>query len=151
MSTIGYSHLRGSQVEAKEQSQYVSEQTSSDIEEDLQQSLLLFDFQTELPEKRANTLRIFYNNCNGMEINKTIATVIQAQKDKHKYNYIKDIEAPTKVDSIIRQMKVWNVDIAGLAETGVAWEDKSPRHTIQQITKKYDKTGCWTMSSSLVK
>ena len=146
----GNSYLRGSQDDVIEQTHDGNEQLSSEIEAELQQSLSLFDFQIELPEKSANIMRFYYNNCNGMEINKTIATVLQAHIDKKKYNYIKDIEAPTKVDSIVRQMKVWNVDIVGLSETGVAWEDKSPRNTIQQITKKYDKTGCWTMSSSSV-
>lgn len=123
---------------------------NSSYDPDLQSCLQLFDFQTPLPEKTPHVLRVFYNNCNGTEINKTIATYLRAQRDKIKYCYIQDIESPTKIDSIIRQMRAWSVDIAGLSEFGVAWEDTPPRRIIQQITKAYDPTSCWTVSSSAI-
>ncbi len=44
--------------------------------------LKLFDFPVNLPVKRSNTMRLYYNNCNGLEINKTIHTIIQTRKDK---------------------------------------------------------------------
>ena len=93
-------------------------------------------------------MRVYYNYCNGIEINKVINTFLKSRKDKIKYNYIRDIEAPTKIDNIIRQMKVWDVDISCLVEFGVACEDTSPRRVVQQISKVYDSTSCWTVSSS---
>ena len=114
----------------------------------LDDCLELFEFSTPLPEKGRSTLRLYYNNCNGIEINRAIHTFIKTRRDKIKYNYIKDIEAPTKIDNIIRQMKVWGVDISCLAELCVAWEDSSPRRVIQQISNVYDNTSCWTVSSS---
>ncbi len=116
----------------------------------LAQSLALFDFSLPLPMKENNTLRLFYNNCNGFAINNTIGIYLKQKKDKVKYNYITDIESPTKVDSIIRQMKIWEVDIVNLSEVCISWEKQVPRQVVQQITKRYDRTGCWTMTSSKI-
>ena len=117
---------------------------------ELQQSLEIFDFSAPLPTKREGVLRVFYNNCNGMEINNTIGVFLQQKKDKQKYNYLRDVEAPTKVDSIIRQMKVWEVDVVKLSEMCIAWDQKIPRRVVQQITKNYDRTGCWTVATSKI-
>ncbi len=117
-------------------------------EELLQASLSLFDFSAPLQDKREGIWRMFFNNCNGLEANTMISTYIKQQQDKKQYNYLQDVEAPTKLDSLIRQMKIWNVDIVNLAEVGVAWENKIPRQVIQNITQQYEKTGCWTVSSS---
>ncbi len=117
-------------------------------EQDLEDSLELFDFTYPLPEKQEGILRVFYNNCNGLEINRTIGEFIKQKKEKKQYNYLKDTEVPTKVDGIVRQMKMWEVDLVSLAELCVAWEDSAPRRVIQQITTQYDRTACWTVSSS---
>ena len=123
---------------------------SYQTETGLQQSLELFDFSLPLPDKQDKCLRIFYNNCNGLEINNTIGVFLKQKKDKITYNYLLDAEAPTKVDSIIRQMKVWNIDVVNLVETCIAWDSKVPRRVIQQITTQYDKQGCWTGSTSKI-
>lgn len=60
-----------------------------------------------------------------MEINNTIGVQLQQKRDKIKYNYLRDTEAPTKVDSLVRQMKVWDVDVVNLAEMCVDWGKKS--------------------------
>ena len=143
-------NIDGEGGEALQQRTALNTEEGTSLEEELDRGLALFDFPTELPEKQSKIMRIFYNNCNGLEINKAITTVIQGKTDKKTHGYIKDIEAPTKIDGLIRQMKAWNVDIVNLSETCVAWEDSSPRRTIQQITKKYDTTGCWTVSSSSI-
>jgi len=119
-------------------------------ERKFQKSLEIFDFTTPLPEKKSGVIRLFYNNCNGLEINNTVGTFLQQKKDKIKYNYVLDTEAPTKVDSIVRQMKLWEVDVVSLSETCVAWENKVPRRVIQQITTKYDRNSCWNMASSQI-
>ena len=114
----------------------------------LDDSLEIFDFSNPLPEKQLGTWRVFYNNCNGLEINQTIGEFIKQKQAKKRYNYLKDTEVPTKVDGILRQMKMWEVDLISLSEICVAWEDSAPRRVIQQITTQYDKTACWTVSSS---
>ena len=116
----------------------------------LKQSLALFDFSVPLQEKQKNVLRLFYNNCNGIEINNMVEDVIRRQRDKIQHNYLLEMENPTKLDGIIRQMLSWEVDIAALAETCVDWDQIVPRRTIQQITKGYDKTACWTGATSSI-
>ena len=122
------------------------------IDEDrcLNQSLELFDFSVPLRKKQKNVLRLFYNNCNGMEINNMVEDVIRRQRDKIKHNYLTDMENPTKLDGILRQMLSWEVDVVALAETCVDWNQIVPRRTIQHITKGYDRTACWTGASSSV-
>ncbi len=118
------------------------------IERELQQSLEIFDFSIPLPKKMKGTWRVFYNNINGIEINSTVGNYIKQQRDKQKYNYIQDTEVPTKLDGIIRQQKLWDVDIAAVSEMCTAWEEAVPRRVVQQITKRYEKNACWTVSSS---
>ncbi len=116
----------------------------------LEQCLEMFDFSTPLPKKGSSTLRLFYNNCNGLAINNTIGIYLQQKRDKVTYNYVTDVEAPTKVDSLIRQMNIWSVDVVNLAELCIAWEKQVPRQVVQQITKNYEPTGCWTVASSKI-
>ena len=47
-----------------------------------QQCLSVFEFTRPLPEKRQGTLRVFYNNCNGLEINNTIGVFLKQKRDK---------------------------------------------------------------------
>ena len=69
-------------------------------EEILDYSLALFDFSTPLPNKQDGVWQIFYNNCNGLEVNNMISAYIQQKKDKKRYIYLKDTETPTKLDSL---------------------------------------------------
>ncbi len=120
-------------------------------EEDyLQRSLELFQFSHPLPEKQTGTLRVFYNNCNGVAINNTIGMFLRQKREKGIHGYIQDVETPTKLDAMLRQMKNWDVDVVSLAELCVAWEDKIPRQVISQITRQYDHNACWTAASSKV-
>ncbi len=125
--------------------------SSGEEEEELLASLELFDFSIPLPEKMDHVLRLYYNNCNGVEINSTIEKYLKQKRDKKVFQYLVDLKTPTKLDSLIRQLKIWSVDIVNLSELCVAWEDPVPRKTIQQITKQYDPTGCLTVASSRIK
>ena len=81
-------------------------------------------------------------------INAALSAFITQKKAKKKFNYLKDTEVPTKLDGIIRQMKIWDVDLVALAEVCVAWEEACPRRIIQNITQQYNRTGYWTVASS---
>ncbi len=122
--------------------------TPSEQDAILDQCLALFDFSVPLPEKQADTIRIFYNNCNGLEINSLINDVLKRQREKKRYQYLRDIENPTKLDKLLKKMKLWDVDLANLSETCVAWENIAARRVVQQITNGYDQTGCWVGASS---
>ena len=116
----------------------------------LDDSLELFDFSSPLPKKDQGTLRLFYNNCNGLEITNMIGAYVKQKKDKKTYNYLKDTESPTKLDGLLQKMILWDVDAVGLAETCIAWEDSVPRSVTKQITQRYDKLACWTVSTSKI-
>lgn len=117
-------------------------------EEVLNKSLEIFTFSDPLPDKKDGTWRLFYNNCNGLAINNTVETYIRQKQDKKTYNYIQDVHAPTKLDGMLRQLNLWDVDLVGLSEMCIAWEEQVPRRVVQQITKQYSKNACWTVASS---
>ena len=125
-----------------------TEKTRQTEYDELQESLAIFDFSSPLPIKHDGTWRLFYNNCNGLEINAAISSYIKQKREKKTFQYLKDIETPTKVDGILRLMKIWEVDLATLAEVCVAWEESAPRRVIQNMTRQYERTACWTVSSS---
>jgi len=126
-------------------------QTKTEAEDiRITQGLELFSFSSPLPTKTSGILRIFYNNCNGIEIGNTIGAFLKQKKEKKKYDYIQDTQTPTKLDGILRQMKMWDVDVTTLAEFGVAWEDNVPRRVVKQITQRYEYNASWTVSSSVI-
>ena len=120
-------------------------------EMELQKSLEIFDFASPLPVKQNGSFRLFYNNCNSLEINNSIGDVIKRKRDKTVNQYIQEIENPTKLDRLIRQMKIWGVDVVNLAETCVAWENIVARRVTRQVTSTYDHNACWIGSSSEIK
>ncbi len=136
--------------------EYIGTRTSRDIEAEkkeealLEKSLQMFDFSVPLPDKTKNIVRVFYNNCNGLEVNRMLEDLVQRERDKFTHNYLKDIENPTKLDRLLRQMKVWDTDIVLLAETCVDWSMVVPRRAIKKITSGYNRTACWTGSSSKI-
>ena len=111
--------------------------------------LKIFDFSHyPLPKRDRQTLRIFYNNVNGLEINEAIDTVVNKAITKRKNNLLRDVESVTKIESLIQQLYTWEVNIAALAEPCVEWRDAIPRKTIKDIGKKYDSSGHWTVATS---
>lgn len=55
----------------------IFDQWSEGTDDALTESFKVFDFTVPLPDKTSNTLQVFYNNCNGLEINQLIADVLQ--------------------------------------------------------------------------
>ena len=64
----------------------------------LRQSLEIFDFSAPLPTKREGVFRVFYNNCNGMEINNTIVCLKK-----------KRINKSTIIYKMLRHQPKWTV------------------------------------------
>ncbi len=61
---------------------------------ELNDELKIFDFSHfPLPNRSNKTMRIFYNNVNGLEINQMIATKIQNSKQKQTQQYLGEIES----------------------------------------------------------
>ena len=68
----------------------------------LNNELEVFDFSHyPLPLKSTGTIRIFYNNINGLEINTAVAAVVNNKKKKNKHEYTDDhTRQPTRVSPI---------------------------------------------------
>ena len=125
------------------------ETSSNDNHTDLDKELAIFDFSHyPLPVKATNSIRVFYNNINSLEINSAIAAVANNKKNKNKHEYTDDIETYTKIESFLKQMSTWDVDISLLSEPCVEWRDSIPRKVIKDIAKKYDQYGTWTVATS---
>ena len=125
------------------------EKNNRNKNEEIDKELAVFDFSHyPLPLKSPGVVRIFYNNINGLEINSAITAVVNNKKQKHKHEYTDDIETFTKIESFLKQMSTWEVDISMLSEPCVEWRDAIPRKVIQDIAKKYDQNGNWTVATS---
>ena len=112
----------------------------------------LWDFKGDpLRPRKNNILRLYYNNCNGMEINPLIKTKLIQKTEKKEKKFLGRVNEDTKVEKMFNQMKLWEVNIICLSETCVAWESHAARRVINMVTKPFDKIGCWTTSSSKVK
>ena len=118
---------------------------------ELNDELKIFDFSHfPLPNRSNKTMRIFYNNVNGLEINQMIATKIQNSKQKQTQQYLGEIESHSKIEALIQQMYIWEVNVTALVEPCVEWRDRLPRETIRDIEKKYDRYGHWTVATSRI-
>ena len=117
--------------------------------QDLDEELRLFDFSHyPLPGKEKKTIRIFYNNINGVEINSAIEAVANNVKQKKTHEFVKDLDNFTKLEAFIKQINDWNIDISILAEPCVEWRHIIPRTIIQETSKKYDRFGHWIVATS---
>ena len=83
----------------------------------------------QLQENNGKKLRIYYNNCNGLEINQLIAKKMQQKKDRKAKKYIGCVKDATKAEKMLGKLSEWDVNTACIAETCVAWE--------QPASKKY--------------
>ena len=92
-------------------------QNDSDKDKDLDNELKIFDFSHyPVPAKTAGVVRIFYNNINGLEINAAINARVTNYREKKKHKIIRDKETYTKIESFIKQMYKWEVNITALSE-----------------------------------
>ena len=68
------------------------ETTDRNNQIELDNELAIFDFSHyPLPLKATNSIRVFYNNINGLEINSAIAAVVNNKEQKNKHEYTDDI------------------------------------------------------------
>ena len=58
------------------------------------------------------------------------------------------VEEYTKIESFLKQTSNWEVEVCILAEPCIEWRDTIPRKIIQDMGKKYNNGGTWTVSTS---
>ena len=93
-------------------------------------------------------MRIFYNNVNGMEINELVQTIAQKKYEKNKQKVLKEMITNTKVEQLLQQMRSWSVNVMALSEPCIDWSELIPRRVVQEVSKKYNNTGCYTVATS---
>ena len=109
----------------------------------------LFEFSSgPLPIKQPHVCRIFYNNINGFEIKDAIHKAVKLRHIKKHSQITHDIEQPTKAETFIQQMSRWEVNVTTLAEHCTEWKDGVPRLVLQEIGRKYNPRGMWTVATS---
>jgi len=99
-------------------------------------------------ENKGDRLRIFYNNCNSLEINDLIRSKMKLKKAKNGKKILGNVRQNTKAERLMDTLESWQVDIACLAETCVAWEFTTTRNIFKALMRQYDRSGCWAFSSS---
>ena len=93
-------------------------------------------------------IRIFYNNCNGLEPTRTVSQLMKANSRKTSGEFLGEIKNGSKLDNIMTQLLSWQTNIACLAETGVAWDNMTTKRAFQKIAKAHDRRLCMTTSSA---
>ena len=69
----------------------------------------------ELAENDAKTLRIYYNNRNGLEIYPLITTKLKQKREKSTTQFLGYVEN-SKAEKMLNQLKAWDINIACLTE-----------------------------------
>ena len=67
-------------------------------------------------------LRLFYNNCNGLEMNRLIRAQVGQKFNKKKLKYLGEEQNHSKCEGIMATMAEWQVNICCMAVIDVAWE-----------------------------
>ena len=76
----------------------------------------------KLKENNGSIIRLFYNNCNGIEINRLINQKVQEHFERKEKKYLGENSVYSKFEGIVATMKEWEVNICCLSSTDAAWE-----------------------------
>ena len=107
--------------------------------------------EINIRRKTDKVLRVFYNNCNSLEINSMIDRQMKQKAKKQLKKHLGDRKTQSKFEMILSQLQKWEVNVTCLSETSVAWEYRTPKKVIHQIAKSFDKKACISTSSSTCK
>ena len=99
-------------------------------------------------ESRQGTIRIVYNNSNGLQIKEFLKNkTLQQSQRKHK-KYLQDSTTNKKLTGFISLFRNWEANIIALAETQTAWEHHTVRNMVCKEIRTIDRYGGMTGSSS---
>jgi len=94
------------------------------------------------------TLRILYNNCNGLQPGELLKAKLKQRIEKKKDGYLSESVQYTKVKGMCGTMKKLNTNIMCLSETQTAWENTGVRDAIAKEFRRNDRYTSLTGSSS---
>ena len=96
-------------------------------------------------------IRLYYNNCNGIEINLLVKSQIN-NKIRKNDSYLGEEQSSSKFDAIAEIIKDWEVNICCLAGTDTAWEHRSTKDAVKRVLKRrIDRCSTLISSSSSAK
>ena len=122
--------------------------TNSDISTTHQSSSLKKFHGDSLTPNNKDIMRIYFNNCNSLEIVSTIKNRVFHSMKKKTDKFRGSPRSNSKLDLILTQMIDWQVNITCLAETCVAWDQHIPNMIARKIARSYDKTMCLNTTTS---
>ena len=98
--------------------------------------------------KQKNTLRLYYNNCNGLAATKLVKAKMAQGKVKKDRKFLGRTIGDTKVERMLATLKKWNTDIICLSETNVAWDKPATKQIYNLVKAPFAKEACWVTSAS---
>ena len=135
--------IRNKQNQANRKSTQLTLQTHSDEPEDL------YKFVGDGEQKKqANTLRLYYNNCNGLEATKLAKSKIAQKRLKEEKQFLGRTVGNSKIERMLATLKQWKSDIICLSETNVAWDKPIARQIYNLVKVPFAKEACWITSAS---
>ena len=96
-------------------------------------------------------LRIFYNNCNGLQAGELLKAKLQQRLTKKKDGYLNETIQYTKIRGLSGAMQKMDTNIMCLAETQTAWENWNVREAITKEFRRRDQYTSVTGSTSKTK
>ena len=104
---LGTSSEIGTLEGMRPQTRFVSKHISSTDECDDEYKFV----GDEIRKNTGKIIRLFYNNCNGIEINLLVKSQIQNKVNKINDKYLGEEQSTAKFDAIMATMKDWGVNI----------------------------------------
>ena len=99
-------------------------------------------------EHRDGSIRIVYNNCDGMQIKDFLRNMAVQKSAKIKSKMIKSPIEVSKVGQCVGLLRTWDANLICLAETQTAWEIKGVTSAVTKEVKRIDQYGGMIGSSS---
>ena len=99
-------------------------------------------------KKQRNTLRLYYNNCNGLAATKLVKAKMAQGTLKKDRKFLGRTVGNTKVERMLATLKKWNTDIICLSETNVAWDKPVAKQIYNLVKAPFAKEACWVTSAS---
>ena len=105
----------------------------------------------EIPNPVPGSMRIIYNNCNGLQMNEYVKAKIKENKSKKEQRYLAESSQYTKIRGIVGIMKDWSANVLCLSETQTAWESAITKTLMSKELRRVDQYATMVGSSSDIK
>ena len=112
----------------------------------------LFQFVGDgLGKKAKRSMRLYYNNCNGLSPNRLIKEKMVQKRLKQEKRYLGRTTGDSKIEKMLATLKDWETDVICLSETNVSWDKPVMRQIFNLVKAPFAKESCWVTSASKTK